>query len=162
MALHPRSSEAAAAVSASRLLNKANVQTEIRRLTTEALKKAQASADQVLAELSHLGFSDIGNAVWKPGELDSTGNPTRTGTIKPLHEMPAEVRRSIKSIRIDSAGNPEITMWADKPALTNLARHHKLIGADVNVNIQTSFAERLKVAREKRLRGLRAGTKENV
>jgi len=76
--------------------------------------------------------------------------------------MPAEVRRSIKSIRIDSAGNPEITMWADKPALTNLARHHKLIGADVNVNIQTSFAERLKVAREKRLRGLRAGTKENV
>lgn len=153
MAIRPRASEASARQSASEWLAKAHIQAEVNRIVTEGLKRAQASADQVLTEMAHLGFSDIGNCTWKPGERDSAGNETIAGTLKPLYEMAPEVRRTIKSIRFDNNGRPEITMWSDKGALTNLAKHHKLIGSDVNINIQLGFSERLRAAREKRLKG---------
>lgn len=151
MKIRPNAKENSAGQSAFEWLNKPEILAEIERMTNLALKRAQASADQVLAELANLGFSDIGNVVWGAGERDSAGNETVEGTIKPLSQMPPAVRRSIKSIKWDILGRPEIVMWDNKGALNMLAKHHKLVDADVQVNVQLGFADRLRRAREKRL-----------
>lgn len=151
MSLFPNAKEDSARAKAPLWLAKDCIRAEIDRLTENVLKKMQASADKVLAEFANLGFSDPAAVTWQPGELDSAGNPTQPGQLKPLYEMPQEVRRTIRSIEHDGR-KVKIKFWDKNPPLTNLGRHHNLIGPDVNVNVSVSFAERLKRAQEKRLK----------
>ncbi len=135
------------------LLNREIVWNKVKSLQDAALKRVQASVDQIIAEWTNLGFSDPGNLVWRTGELDSAGAATEPGTIKPLFEMPPEVRRTIKSIKFDINGRPEFSFWPKDASLTSLGRNKKLLTDNVNVNITLGFSERLRAAREKRLGG---------
>lgn len=101
--------------------------------------------------MARIARSDAGDLVWKPGELDSGGNPTVVGAMKPLYEMPEAIRKCIKSLEWDILGRPKFSFWSKDAQLTNALKTHKLLGADVNVNIQIGFADRLRRAREKRL-----------
>lgn len=138
---------------ASRMLLRDDIQEKLAELRDKALKRAQASVDMIIAEWTNLGFSDPGNLVWKVGELNSAGQATEPGTIKPLFEMPPEVRRTIKSIRFDINGRPEFSFWPKDASLTSLGKNKKLLSDGVNVNVTLGFSERLRAAREKRLGG---------
>lgn len=145
---------------ASRLADHPQVRARINHLLTEMMKKAQASSDETLAEISRIARCDIGDLVWKAGELDAAGNvigpdDPRVGDRKRLHEMPPEVRRMIKSIKVDpQTGAWEVTLWNKDHQLTNLAKHHKLIddSAKMQVNVVVGIADKLRAAREKRIK----------
>lgn len=100
---------------------------KIQELEDKAYRRLQASADRVKAEFANLGFSNIGDLVWKPGEIDSQGRPTPTGMTKPIHEMPPNVQRTIKSYSFDLAGRPVIVLKDSNQPLTNLGKVHKLL-----------------------------------
>lgn len=134
-------------------LRKVNIQAEIERLTQEQLTKEHMSAAEALAVMARIARVDPINLVWKPGELDSAGQPTVAGAIKSLYEMPESIRVCIKSIKYDIMGRPEFQFWSKDAQLTNIGKHHKLLSEQVNVNITLGFAERLRAAREKRLKG---------
>lgn len=151
-AIFPRAQARGAAANASEWLTKANVQAEIERITNEAYKRAQAGADKVLAELSNLGFSDMGNLLWKPEDTNAAGEPiaeSLVGTLKPIHMMSPEVRRTIKSISWDILGRPQISLWSEKGALTRMAQHHKLLTDKIEIGYDKSFGDLLEDARRK-------------
>lgn len=147
-ASHPR---------ASVLLDRPEIIARIDFLRIKAFKRAHMAADETLAEMARIARCDIGDLVWKPGEIDAAGaqlgpNDPRVGNRKMLHEMPPEVRRCIKSIELTDDGY-KIVLWDKDKQLTNLAKHHKIIDADqTNININLGFADKLRAAREKRLK----------
>ncbi len=77
------------------------------------------------------------------------------GAIKPLYEMPEAVRKCIKSLKWDAEGRPEFSFWSKDIQLTNVAKHLKLLNESVDVNVQIGFADRLRQAREARLKSLK-------
>ena len=100
------------------------------RAVTVAIK-----ADNVLRELGHIGFSDIGDAF----DVD--------GKLKPLREMKREVRTMISSVKtrevLEGAGDnakivriTEVKLWDKVAALDKLAKHlgllHDGIGDTIN------------------------------
>lgn len=143
---------------ASRMLAREDVWNKIKELQDKALKRVQASADAVIAEWTNLGFSDPGRLVWMPGDLDEAGNAipaARYGTRKLLHEMPADVRRTIKSIEfveVRGVQTVKLTLWDKNAPLTNLGKNKKLLNDTLDVNVKFGFSERLRQAREKRLK----------
>ena len=126
-------SQKSASVIGYQLLQNPLVSEAIRKLEDARFKRLQATADRVLAEWANLGFSDIGNIVWMPGELDSRGAATASGTLKPLSEMTPEVRRTIKKLSYDKRGRPEYEFWDKAPYQINLGKHHKLASDSVSV-----------------------------
>jgi hypothetical protein len=128
---------------------------EIDRLTEELLTREHMTTAETLAQMARIARSDIGDLVWKPGELNSAGQPTDPGTVKALFDMPERVRMCIKSLKWDLLGRPEFTFWSKDSALTNIGKHLKLLNESVDVNVQVGFAEKLRAAREKRLKGLK-------
>lgn len=140
---------------ASRWMDKPEIAAEIERLTKALLEREHMNVAETLAQMARIARSDIGDLVWKPGELDSGGNATLQGAIKPLYEMPERVRLCIKSLKWDAQGRPEFSFWNKDAQLTNVGKHHKLLNESVDVNVQVGFAERLRVAREARLKGLK-------
>lgn len=147
----PRVKDNSAASKGSLWLRKDNVSREIDRLTQEAFKKEHMTAAEALARMAQLARSDVGALIWRPGELDSAGNATPEGTVKPIWEMPEAVRCCIKSFKFDILGRPEFVFW-DKPSqLANVGKNLKLLNESVDVNVQVGFADRLRRAREKRL-----------
>lgn len=150
--VYPRANPNCCRVESTRLSQREDIRARIAWLTERALRAEHMSANEVLREMARIGRVDIGDLVWKPGELDSAGNTPVPGTRKPLHELPEAVRRCVKSIKLDEEGRWEIQLWNKDAQLTNIAKHHKLIGGDVTVNVQLGFSERLRAAREKRLK----------
>lgn len=140
------------------LLQRADVWAKVCELQDAALKRVQASADKVIAEWTNLGFSDPGKLVWMPGDLDEAGVPIpreRYGTRKLLHEMPAEVRRTIKSIEfieVRGVQSVKLVLWDKNAPLTNLGKNKKLLNDTLDVNMKIGFADRLRAARDKRLK----------
>ena len=138
-------SRASAAQLGYQLLQIPSVLEAIEKAEKARLKRLQASADKILAEWTNLGFSDPGALLWKPGELDSQGHATITGKVKPLHEMPLEVRRTIKSIKFDNHGRPEFSFWDKAPFHANLGKFHKLLTERVEFKDTSSLAERMRL-----------------
>lgn len=140
------------------LLGREDVWAKVCELRDKALKRIQASADAVIAEWTNLGFSDAGRLVWMPGDMDDAGNPIpaeRYGTRKLLHEMPAEVRRTIKSIEfveVRGVTTVKVALWDKNAPLTNLGKNKKLLNDTLDVNMKIGFADRLRAARDKRLK----------
>lgn len=149
--VYPRSSQNTRDSEGPRLLNDPRIAQEIVSLDSAALKAKHMGADETLAMMAEIARVDPLDLCWKPGELDAAGMPTEVGTIKALYLMPPEIRRAIKSIRFDIAGRPEFVFHSKDAQLTNIAKHHKLLADNVNVNITLGFSERLRAAREKRL-----------
>jgi len=134
------------ATSAYRLLRKPQVKVLIDRLVREDLKRAQATADEVLREMSRVAMVD-------PSELLG-----EDGKVLPLRSMPVSVRRCIRSIEKDAKGNVKFTFWDKNVALTNLARHHKLLTDNLVIDDKRDIAGRLAKARA-RVNAARAGKK---
>lgn len=156
-------SAATAAQIAYQLFQKPSVQGEVKRLEDAAMKRLHVSADKVLAEWANLGWSDPGSLVWRIGEKDSMDREVHeeeaacendckrphAGAIKPLGEMPPEVRRTIRSIKFDSEGRPEFSFW-DKSAFHGyLGKFHKLVTDRVELTGKVSLADRVKEARRR-------------
>ena len=153
--IRPRVTDGTARVLSSRWMARPEIVAEIDRLTEELLAGEHMSASETLAQMARIARSDIGDLVWKPGELDSGGNATLEGAIKPLYQMPERVRKCIKSLTWDDLGRPSFSFWNKDLQLTNIGKHHKLLNESVDVNVQVGFAERLRAAREARLKGLK-------
>lgn len=118
--------EAGAAVQASRLLKKPKVMARIATLAAEQKAKLKADADTVLIELSRLATVDISEA------FDSMGQ------LKPLHEIPEQVRRAISGIEVheifDGQGEQKsviglakkVKFYDKNKSLELLGKFHKL------------------------------------
>ena len=124
--VYPKSSESAARSSAADLLAKPSVKRRIEELTGERAKRTQITADLVLAEILKIATADLGQA------YDEQGN------LKPIHDIPIEVRRAMAGVKVfeefEGSGRErhkvgevrEVRFW-DKPrALELLGRHLKL------------------------------------
>jgi phage terminase small subunit len=81
-------SESTANEQASRLLAKDNVSARVLELKEKQAKRLEISADTILRELLALATADVTDA------LDDAGN------VKPIKELPKELRRALSSIDV--------------------------------------------------------------
>lgn len=153
--VYRRAADGTARAEASRLLTVPSISARVSHLRSVAYKREHMGAEETLALMARISRCDIGELVWKAGEQDAAGNQIaaeRVGTRKLLHEMPVEFRRCVKSIKVREDGSWEFTLRDGDKHLTSIAQHHKLINSDMNVTVNVGFAERLREAREKRLK----------
>lgn len=120
-------SERSAAVTASRLLIKANVVQKIQVLMDERSKRTAINADTILRELLRLATVDVTEAFDDMGQL------------KPISEIPEDVRRAIAGLEVhelfDGQGDQKsviglakkVKFWDKPKALELLAKHLKLL-----------------------------------
>jgi phage terminase small subunit len=85
-------SEATASVTGCQMAKKPLIAAEIVRLRAKIEKKAELSAEKVAAELAKLVFSNV---------QDLYAND---GSLKPIHELPADVAAAISSIEMSEKG----------------------------------------------------------
>jgi phage terminase small subunit len=129
-------------VNGPRLLANAGIRAEIDKRLAKVTEKAEIEAIDVIREWKRIGLSDISQMT------DANGN------LLPLREMPEDIRRTISSIEIEK-GKRKIRLWDKNSALTNLGKYFKLITDRPEVNLDISFADLLRAAREKRLAKLK-------
>ena len=84
--LHPDAQPASAAVSACRLLRKANVRAELWRVRADRLKRLEMGGDEAVALIAIAARADIGDA-YAPD-----------GTLLPVAQWPEALRLAVKSI----------------------------------------------------------------
>lgn len=109
------------------------VQAAIGRAVNARNKRKQVTQDEVLDELAGIAYFDIG------AMADENGVP------KPVHELPPEVRRAVKSVtvRIGQDGNP---VWKIEPcdkvaALALLAKHVGIGGPEQHLHLHKHGAD---------------------
>lgn len=113
----------AAAVTATRLLKKAKIQARLKELRSKQEKRTEVTADRILLELYRIATVDVGQAF------------TDEGMLKPLKDIPEDVRRAIAGIEVDEifegrgdertqvGWTKKVKFW-DKPrALELLGKH---------------------------------------
>jgi phage terminase small subunit len=108
-----------AAVTASRLLTKANIGEAIAKAQAKAAAKAEVTVERVLKEYARIAFADIAQA------YDDHGN------LLPVSQMPEDIRRALTGIEITELfgdgkeiGRLKKVRFAQKvPALDSLATH---------------------------------------
>lgn len=119
-----------AEVAASKLLSKGKVAQAIAEAMKRRQERVEVKQDDVLRELLRIARTDIGEAF------------NTDGTLKPLHEMPEDVRRAIASIEVETlhvkgeaddgpfdrgtARVAKIRFWDKTRGLEMLGRHLKL------------------------------------
>jgi phage terminase small subunit len=120
---------------ASRLLSLAKVRAELDRLRGERAQRTAITADEVLKELKRIAMCDIGEA------FDDA-----TGVLKPLNQIPVDVRRCIASIEVDELFDYEggqrtrigvtkkVRFWDKKGSLDSLGKHLKLFTDKVELS----------------------------
>ena len=140
MAIKPRARERSAQVTASEWLSKPVVREEIDRITTEAIKAEQMTADEVLREWARIAASDLKDLVWKPGDLTHDGQPTITGQRKPLHELPDRVSRALRKYKLKD-GEVELEMIDKNPALAQLGKVHGLTPDKADINVRMKYED---------------------
>jgi phage terminase small subunit len=84
--------EASAAQMGYKLVRNKSVAAEIVRLRSKIEKKAELSAEKVAAELAKLVFSNVQDLY------------ADDGSLKPIHELPADVAAAISSIEMNEKG----------------------------------------------------------
>lgn len=80
--------DATAAVQASRLLRIAKVRTELERHQAARAERLQINADQVIRELSRVGYTDI------------RGLFNENGCAKPIQEWPEDLARAVAGVEV--------------------------------------------------------------
>jgi phage terminase small subunit len=131
----------------------------------EQLERLGAGADRVLEELAAIAFSS-------PMELfevvENEGTPGRMTLKAAIEHADPRVLAGIKKIKIEDmivgdltiGQKIEVEMHNKTGALDTLAKHHKLVGADVDVNVGFDIGDRLADAKRK-LREARAAEEGN-
>lgn len=121
------SSRVVAQTKASHLLRRPDVAELVARLKREQADRLEVKADDVLRELLRLARVDIAEAF----------DPV-TGSLKPIHDIPLEVRRAIAAVEVDELfeGRGEdreqigytrkVKFWDKTRALELLGKHLKL------------------------------------
>lgn len=124
----PRSAE----VTASKLLSNPKVREVVERKVEAQAERLEVKADTVLRELLRIATADIGEA------FDANDN------LKPMHEIPEEVRRAIGAFEF-KAGDDGITrkvkFWDKNKALESLGRHLKLFTDKVEHDVSESLGD---------------------
>lgn len=107
----------------------------LREITDAAWEAETLSAKETLGRMSRIATQNIRDYYWKPGELDRHGQPTQEGFRKPLSELTEAQTECIKGFKFSPEGLV-IQEHYDKAAqLANMAKHHKLLSDNVNVNL---------------------------
>lgn len=137
----------------SRLLSKDIVWRRVEELKAAQSKRVQISADEILLELKRLALADVSQA------FDEMGG------LKPLKEIPEDVRRSISGLEVnelfEGSGDQKtaigiarkVKFWDKNKALENLGKHLKLFverqevtgrdGGPVEINVSSLSDEEL-------------------
>lgn len=142
-------SEKSAKTQASTMLADPDIQARIADLNQERLARVQVESDTVLRELLRIATSDIGEA------FDDSGR------LKPLKEIPTDVRRAIQSIEVDELFDgfgqerthvgytKKLKFWDKNKALEMLGKHLKLFTEKLEVSGSLTL-EALVVASQKK------------
>lgn len=142
-------SERTCTVIASQLLTKPAIQNEIAKLQVERAKRLDLKADDVLLELLRIARVDLSQA------YDTDGN------LKPIHEIPEDVRRAIAGIEVEElfegrgearehVGNlRKVKFWDKVKSLELLGKHLKLWVERIEVDGLTGLAERIQAGRSR-------------
>jgi phage terminase small subunit len=132
---------------ASRLLRKVKVRQAIEKHFSKVEEEAIVKVSDVLLELKRIALTDIGQA------FDENGN------LKPLKDIPEDVRRAIAGIDVDElyeghgqdreqvGETKKIRFWDKNRALENLGRYFKLFTD--RVEVVDGLAGRLAEARKR-------------
>ena len=113
----------------SRLLSHVEVAAAIASGQAKRADRLQIDSDRVLAELARSAFADPAGAF------------TETGAIRPIHDMPEDVRRAISSYEIDADGAVKVKFWSKPQTLEALGRHLKLFDRAGEEPIETLTPE---------------------
>lgn len=117
-----------------RLLGNVRVSAAISKAMHRRAERVEVKADEVLRELLRLALADVGEAFQADGRL------------KPIHEMPSDMRRAISGVEAveteDGGTLRKVRFWDKTRALEMLGRHLALFtdklehsGKDVIVTI---------------------------
>ena len=144
--VYKSSSEKAANKNATRLMVNDGVQKRIQELANERADRTEVNADTVLKGLLEIATTDIAEAF------------NEDGTLKPIHEIPIEVRKAISSIEVNELFEgfgkertqigltKKIKFWDKVRSLENLGRHLKLFTDKLEVT-DMSLADEIRKAR---------------
>jgi phage terminase small subunit len=141
-----------------RLMQEPEVRQRISELTRGILNKAHATAERTLLELARIGYSDI-RKLFDP----------ETGLMLPPHKLDDDAAAAISGIEVEERTDRntgetirtfKIRRTDKNQALNVLARHHKLIGSEIDETVGAAIAigERMERARA-RLRRMRIAAK---
>lgn len=114
--------EKSATVTASKLLRKANVAAALEKARAAQSERTRVRADDVLLELQRLAMVDVTSA------YDAAGN------LKPLDQIPEDVRRAMQGIDVSKTGEKVARFHSKDGALTALAKHFGLLRDKVEVS----------------------------
>jgi len=110
-------SKVSAAVTACRLLTKANIQKYIQSKADKRMTKLDITGDDVLAELAKLGFSN----------MEDFTTPGKRGQLKlDCSELSRDQMAAIQEISYDQYGQMKLKLSDKKASLDLLGRYHKL------------------------------------
>ena len=146
MSVYPRAQANTAATGGSIMLRKPNVAAFVHELSEAAFAREHMTAQETLALVARIARVDPADLLWRTGELDSNGEATVPGSIKPMEQMPVSVRTCIKGWKFDILGRPEFQFCDRNQALTVLAKHHKLISDKTEIGVDQQFGDLLKAA----------------
>lgn len=129
------------------MLKLEHVQAEVARLNVERMKRLDLKADDVLLELLRIARVDLSQAY------------DRDGNLKPIHEIPEDVRRAIAGIEIDELWEGhgkdkeqvgitrKVKFWDKVKSLELLGKHLKLWVERIEVDGLEGLAERIQAGR---------------
>lgn len=128
------------------LLKNPHIQRLIAEEQSQRFKRIQMDGDEVLARLAMLARTDIRKVFDEKGSLK---NPATLDDVTAFQVASIEAQLVFG----DDGAPPEeirkIKLRDPTPALRLLAQHHKLIGAEVQVNLTEELADRLANARKR-------------
>jgi phage terminase small subunit len=114
---------------------------EIRAAIDESLRRrnerVEVKADDVLRELCRIAFSDIGQAFDEKGQL------------RPLHEMPLDVRRAIAAVETVTVGDQDgapvvlrkVKFWNKNQGVDTLMKHLGLLIERKQVDVRLTLEQ---------------------
>lgn len=131
------------------LLDNPLIKERLREIKAPTIARLQMTADHVLQELFRIATCDIGQAF------------NEDGTMKPIHEIPEDVRRAIQAVEVeqlfDGTGadryqvghTKKIRFWDKNKALEMLGKHFKLYTDKIEVDSKVTLEQLVAAANQK-------------
>jgi len=156
-------SEKTACEQGSRLLANVKVQERISELKQAQQKRIEINADEILTECYRIATSDVAGAF------------DENGCLKPIHEIPIDIRRAISSIetleefvgtgedRVSIGHTRKIKLWSKDKNIETLLEHLGLLTKKINIsgNLNNPFENMTPAERVAAMRAAFAAGKKN-